>query len=178
MPNKPRSDSTLDSLNSEQKQLLREWLVDENVSYKDAKDRLWQDFHIRTSVSALSKFYATQCYALRSSQARDFAEEVVTQLTDGSEKYDEATLALIRQKAFERAYARDGNLADLALLVKMLTDTAKLELKKKDQQIAERRVKLLEQKAAQADAAKDVTADQALTPAEREAKLKEIFGLR
>lgn len=178
MARKPRSDSRLASLNPEQKALLRTWLIDENLSYEAAKDRLHQDFNVETSVGALSQFYATECFALRSSEAKAFAEQVETELLSAEPTFDKATLALVKQKAFERAYAKNGNLSELAILAGIIGDSAKLKLKEKDQQLAERRVALLEKKAAQADAAEGVTRDEALTPEQREAKLKEIFGLR
>lgn len=178
MGTKPRSDSTLDSLTPVQKERLREWLVDENLSYQDARERLYQDFNVRTSLGALSRFYATRCFALRSSEAKDFAEQVVKDLTADGAQFDEATIALVKQKAFERAYARDGNLEDLALLAKIIGDSAKVNLAQQKLSLDARRVKLLEAKAAQADQAKNVTADAALTPEQRDAKLKEIFGLR
>jgi hypothetical protein len=178
MAQKPRSDSTLDSLTSKQKEQLRDWLVEENLSYADAIERLRQDFNVRTSAGALSRFYATQCFSLRSSEAAEFAENVVSQVTSSGENYDKATLALIKQKAFERAYARGGNLDELATLAKIIGDSAKLELKRRDQELAERRIKLLEEKARQADTAKQISGDSALTPAEKEARLKAVFGIQ
>lgn len=129
MAKKPRSDKKLAALNPEQKALLRTWLVEENLSYEKARERLWDDFNIRVSVGALSNFYATDCFSLRSSEAKDFAEHVVEELTASGDKFDEATLSLIRQKAFERAYARDGNLDELATLAKIIGDSQKLRLK-------------------------------------------------
>ncbi len=177
MAQKPRSDSTLDSLTPAQKKMLREWLVDENTSYKDAKDRLYQDFNIRTSVGALSRFYATQCFALRSSEAKDFAEQVLSDLTADGTQFDEATIALIKQKAFERAYARDGNLEDLAILAKIIGDSAKLQLKKKDQALAERRIQLLEKKAEQADKAKEIVGNKDLSEQEQAQQIRSLFGM-
>ena len=45
-----------------------------------------------------------------------------------------------------------------------------------EQQLAERRIRLLEQKAEQADATKKVLADGALTGEEREQRIREIYG--
>jgi hypothetical protein len=178
MAKKPRSDKKLAALNPQQRAILRGWLVDDNLSYAEARDRLWQDFRLRVSVGALSSFYASDCFSLRSSEAKDFAEHVVAELTASGDKFDEATLSLIRQKAFERAYARDGNLDELATLAKIIGDSQKLAIKAREVALAERRLKLLEKKAAQADAAESSLRNPDLTPAEREAKLKEIFGLK
>lgn len=178
MAKKPRSDSVLDSLSPEVKAQLRAWLVDENLSYEAATARLRDDFNVKTSTGALSRFYATDCFALRSSEAKDFAERAVEELSQGAEKYDEATLLLVKQKAFERAYARNGNLDELQILAGILGDAKKLKLKDREVSISERRVSILEKKAAQADAAEGVTCDETLTPEQRAQKLREIFGLR
>lgn len=175
---KPRSDSKLASLSPEIKAQLRTWLVDENKSYTDVQALLRDDFNVRIGITAIQRFYAKDCFSLRSTEAREFAEQVAAELANGGESFDAATLALVKQKAFERAYARDGNIEELATLAKIIGDSAKVELKKRDQQLAERRIAILEKKAAQADDAKAVTADSTLTPAQREAKLKEIFGLK
>jgi hypothetical protein len=55
---KARSDSVLDGLPRNQREALEEWLFEENLSYQDAKKRLWQDFNVSTSRSGLERFYA------------------------------------------------------------------------------------------------------------------------
>lgn len=177
MSAKPRSDSKLKSLPPHYKSQLIRWLIDENMSYADAKARLRAEFSVSTSEGALSSFYATECFALRSSEAKAFAEEAITQIKS-RENLDEATLLLVQQRAFEQAYARKGDLDALAILSKILGDSKKLQLKERDQKLTERRILILEKKAAQADKAESVTRDESLTPAMREQKLKEIFGLK
>ena len=129
MGKKPRSDSVLDSLSPEVKAQLRTWLVEENQAYDAVVTRLHDDFNVKTSTGALSRFYATECFALRSSEAKAFAERAVEELSQGAEKYDEATLLLIKQKAFERAYARNGNLDELQILAGIVGEAKKLRLK-------------------------------------------------
>lgn len=177
MSAKPRSDSKLAALNSEQKAQLRTWLVDENKSYEEVRTLLHDDFNVRVGITAIQRFYASDCFSLRSSEAKDFAEQVVEELKASGQSFDMATLALVKQKAFERAYAKNGNIDELATLAKILGDSAKLELKKKDQQLAERRIAILEKKAAQADAAKDITGDEKLSDTEKAAKMRALFGI-
>lgn len=174
---KPRSDKKLAALNPQQRVLLRCWLVEDNLSYAEARDRLWQDFRLRVSTGALSSFYATECFSLRSSEAKDFAEQVVQELKTSGDKFDEATLSLIRQKAFERAYARDGNLDELATLAKIIGDSQKLAIKGRQVSLAERRVKLLEQKAAQADQTEKILKDDTLTEEQQAAQVRSLFGM-
>ena len=177
MARKPRSDSVLDGLPPERREQLVRWLVDENLKYPEAVARVWEKFGVKTSVSALQKFYARRCFSLRADQARDFAELVVEQAKQDPAKFDEATLALVKQRAFERVYARDGNLNELAVLAGILGDSAKLELKRRELELGERRVTLLEQKAALADKAKGVVDDQSLTEEQKAARLREIFRM-
>jgi hypothetical protein len=177
MSAKPRSDSKLASLSPEIKAQLRTWLVDENKSYEDVRDLLYQDFNAKVGVGAVGRFYNSDCFALRSSEAKEFAEQVASELQTTGTSFDEATIALVKQKAFERAYARNGNLDELATLAKILGDSAKLELKRKDQQLTERRIVILETKAAQADAAKSITGDTKLSDSEKAAQMRALFGM-
>jgi len=128
MSAKPRSDSKLAALNPEQKAQLRTWLVDENKSYDEVRQLLHDDFNLEIGITAISRFYATDCFSLRSSQAKELAEQVVAELKTGGGQFDAATLALVRQKAFERAYAKNGDIEELAMLAKILGDSAKHEL--------------------------------------------------
>jgi hypothetical protein len=176
MSAKPRSDSKLASLNPQQKAQLRTWLVDENKSYDDVRKLLHDDFNVRVGVSAISRFYRTDCFAFRSSEAKHFAAEAVKEVR-ARENLDEATMLLIEQRAFEQAYARNGDLDALAILAKIIGDSKKLELKRKDQQLQERRIVILETKAAQADKAKDITGDENLSDAEKAAQMRALFGM-
>ena len=177
MSKKKRSDSTLASLNPQQKAQLRTWLVDENKSYEQVSALLHEDFNVRAGVTAVRNFYASDCFSLRSSEAKEFAEQVVSELQTSGQSFDTATLALVKQKAFERAYAKNGDIDELATLAKILGDSAKLELKRKDQELSERRVKLLEQKAAQADQAQKITGNSELSDAEKAAQMRALFGM-
>lgn len=175
---KPRSDSVLDSLPPAQREQLIGWLLDENPNIDELVERVKAKFGVRTSRTALSSFYSRRCYKLRSNQATEFADLVVSEAKANPAKFDEATLALVKQKAFERVYARDGNISELSLLAGILGDAAKLDLKRQELALADRRVALLEKKAALADQAEAATRDETLTPAQRSARLKEIFGLK
>src|SRR5690348_9537748 len=127
MSAKPRSDSKLAALNPQQKAQLRTWLVDENKSYEEVRTLLHDDFNVRVGVTAIQRFYASDCFSLRSSEAKEFAEQVAEEYAKSGESFDAATLAAVKQKAFERAIARNGNIEELATLAKILGDSAKLE---------------------------------------------------
>lgn len=178
MARKPRSDSKLAALTPSVREELLSWLGQANVSYEEAAILLRERHEVKVSTSALCEWYARHGFQLRAEQARSVAETAAEELAAGPDKFDEATMAMIRQKLFERALAKNGDVAELATLAKIMGDSAKLRIKEKELELSARRVALLEKKAAQADQAKGVVENQTLTAAEREAKLKEIFGLR
>ena len=176
MARKPRSDAKLRSLPPHQREMLIRWLVDENVSVEKAVERVGQDFKVSTSASAVKNFYTTECFAQRSSEAKVFAESVAKELLEGDPAFDRVTLALVKQKAFERARAQDGSVAELATLSGIIGDSHKLALKQREVALSERRVALLEKKVAQADAADTVAKNPELSDAEKLSRYRQIFG--
>lgn len=142
------------------------------ASYSAVRAWLREAHSITTSEGALSKFYAWFPLSRRLEQAATFADTLKQQIEQLPAMNGRAAeLSDITQIAFEMqaAQEQDGEL---------FFNLRKLRLKERDQKLAERRIVLLEQKAAQADAAKAVTTDAELSPAQREQKLKEIFGLK
>lgn len=129
---KPRSDAKLKSLPPHQREMLVRWLVEENVDYKTAKERLAQDFGVTTSVGALANFYATECWQESSAQAREFADEAVRLAKTGGADFDTATLALIQERAFIHARTKNSDVKDLALLAGIIGDSARLRLKARE----------------------------------------------
>ncbi len=174
---KPRSNSKLDQLPPNQREMLIRWLTEENVSYDDAKKRLKEDFNVSTSLGALSRFYATKCFLMRAGEARAFAELVTQQAKEGGGDFDEATLALVKQRAFERAVAKDGDIDELATLAGIIGESAKLDIKRRALDQTDRRIALLERAEKERDAAKATTENPTLTDAEKMARYREIFGM-
>ena len=70
MSKKPRSDAKLLSLPPHYRDQLVRWLTEDNLSYAEARERLAKEFSVRTSLAALSQFYASACFSQRYSQAR------------------------------------------------------------------------------------------------------------
>ena len=120
---KPKANSKLAQLPPHQREQLIRWLVDENISLAAAAERVEQDFNVRVSTEAVRRFYASQCFMLRTSEAHEFAEQVANELVTIDPDFDKATMALVKQKAFERAYARDGDIDQLATLARIIGDT-------------------------------------------------------
>ena len=79
------------------------------------------------------------------------------------------TIELIAQRAFELAVQESPDVRDLAQLTQLL-------LKARQMDLDERRIKLLETKAAQADQAGEVVKSD-LSPEEKVTRFREIFGM-
>ena len=141
-------------------------------SYAEVKAWLKAEHGIATSTGSLSQFYSWFPLSRRLEQASAFADTLkdqIAQLPAMNGRAEE--LSDITQIAFEMqaAQEQDGEL---------FYNLRKLRLKERDQKLVERRVKLLEQKAAQADAASHVLQDTTLTPEQREQRVREALGIK
>ncbi|MEN9841911.1 MAG: hypothetical protein RL376_1711 [Verrucomicrobiota bacterium] len=174
---KARSDSTIAALDPTLRAEIVRRLGEQNQSYAAVAQWVKAEFGIEVSTAALCNWYCTHGWRESAAQARVFASAVKEQA--GAEgDYDAATLALVQERAYLLARAKNSDAGELATLAKIIGDSAKLRLKEREVTLGERRIALLEKKAAQAEAAEGVTRDETLTPAQRETKLKEIFGLK
>ena len=132
-----------------------------------------KDTHkVKSSAGALSNFSAWYPFSRPLEMSAKFADAFQASLkANPNLKFDAEQVSLAGQIAFE---AQALQMQDLDGFVAL----RKSRLKEMDQALTARRVALLEKKAEQADKAESVTRDETLTPAAREAKLKEIFGLK
>src|SRR5437868_2912301 len=103
---KPRGDSVLDGLPRNQRDALESWLLEENVSYLVAQERLRLDFGVKSTQSALHSFYQ-RCQQRRMKerifQSQTFANEIKGEFRKTGEDYSEPLLRMIGQMAFEQA---------------------------------------------------------------------------
>lgn len=135
------------------------------------RERLFGERKIRVSLSTLSNWL--NYYAMRSklSQVRAMADSVakVLKSTPGLDledsKIQRATQAFFEAKAME-----DNDAKVFVQLAGVRKGAAELKLK-------ERQIAIEEEKLRRADKAEAVASSSTLTPAEKEAKLKAIFGL-
>lgn len=166
------------------------WLIaqpqGEGLTLEQARARLQERHGISTSISRLSCWLAGQ-------QQRQMQERLLGQITSG------AMLSKDIEKRFEKHPApetaqlvkllrvlvmqlsvqsgADPTLLELVNpLMRSILDFLKTEQKGEALKLDERRVALLEKKAAQADEASTVV-QSTLTPEEKQLKLKQIFGM-
>jgi hypothetical protein len=132
MSRKRRSDAKLHALPEPVKEQLIRWLTEENVSYEKAKERLWMDFNVRVSIGALCDFYATECYLQTSASAQEFVTRIEGAAKADGRAYDQATMSLVRQRAYMLARTQGADVGDLATLAGIIGDAARLELKQRE----------------------------------------------
>ena len=165
---KARPDATLKTLppaiQAELWDLLQRTRLDDAVAL--VRER-WQ---VKTSASALSNFFSWHPRSRVLERAATVTDEVVSKLKGAGIDLDDDTASRAGQAFFETLALQDGN-ADLFL------DLRRLRQKDREHHLTERRVALLEQKAALADKAKGVVDDQTLTEEQKAARLREIFRM-
>jgi hypothetical protein len=186
MSRKTRSDaSPFDRFREE----LDQWLTVDNLSYDDALAKLkavWPVDVRAPSRSALARWAEgrRQEQVLdRIAKSAASARQVQDTLAANPGDAYASLLGLIGQAAFEmRMKAGDelsiDTLKDLAQVVQVglaaRNEEAKLRLREQEIGLKERRIVLLERQSAEAT---DVVRDTALTPEQKMARFREIFGL-
>lgn len=133
-------------------------------SYRKVQQRLEED-GIKLSQEAIRRYYQSQILPIRLARQQKTAAELNKISVEG---VDEATMRGIRCAAMDRANSPACDPKELSILVNLILKAEQLDQDR-------RRLKILEAKAAQADAAKQVT-QSTLTPEERDRKLRAIFG--
>lgn len=169
MSRKQRSDATLKTLPEVVQEQLFALL--RTKSYAEVRLAAKEKWEVTTSPSALHEFYRWYPTSRRLEVAKSTADEVAKTLRAlGDVKLDDTQIARASQAVFEAQAIREGDAATYIGL-------AKIRLASEAGQRDERRIALLEKKAAQADAAEGVVKDGALNDAEKAQRLRSIFGM-
>jgi hypothetical protein len=173
---KPRSDSKVAGLAPEIRAEVARRLGEANESYKDVAAWLKAEHGVTVSDGALCNWYSVHSWSQNAATARQFAEQVKAE-SKAQGNYDAATLALVQERAYIMARTQGADVNALATLAGIIGDSAKLRLKEREVALTERRVVLLEKKAAQADAAEGIVKDGDLNEAEKAQRLRSLFGM-
>lgn len=179
---KPRSDSKLKNLPPERQEQIMAWArapktEDSPGGLQHAREQLAAD-GIKVSLRALSEFcswYSLQeRFTAASERAKQFEELLATRDPSLSpEAIRELGQALFTMEAVQAGDAATFvSLESLALAQRSATTRATLEREKLA--LAERRVRVAERKL---DDLKGILTDGALTPEQREQKMRQQFGL-
>jgi hypothetical protein len=175
---KPRADAKLLNLPEEQQAQLAEWLLG-GMPYHSAREAVRKEFGVEVrSLSAFSVFYSEVCrpqLLRRRAMAATTADEIAAEAEKSPAQFDRATVDAIRQKAFELAISPMSSPADVKALFMLLQKSRDQDLKVEGLEIARRRLDILERRESQS---KDVLTNTALSPEEKAARMKQIFGLQ
>lgn len=117
---KPRSDSTLDALTKARKEQLAVWLLDENRSYAEVHQLVAREWGVRTSCSALGRFYTHWLVPRQLDDAAEAAGAICPpslKLRRGDDPFGEAARRRASQLGFMALMARvpDGKAARVFL---------------------------------------------------------------
>lgn len=174
---KARSDAGIKGaqLSAEQKEALATWLIDENMSYKDARARLAEQCGVFVkSDSTVSDFYHSFALPWKYARSKGVADEF-EKLAEG--KFEEAALKRMKQLFFETASAPGADLKSLKTFAKILGDSHKLTLNQQRLELDKRKVRILEAKAAMADEASKIANDKSLSEEEQGARMRALFRM-
>ena len=165
---KPNLQSPLDRLDDAQQHKLYEML--KGASYEEALPKVRAEFGVRTSVAALSRFVKRRGVV-------EHLRESVYASEAFAESEDVKALDKRKRAAVVSAMWEALNAKDVDSIVKLGRLIASMDAGRRDDEqlaLAREKFEAAERRAAQA---KETISDRKLTPEEREAKLKEIFGL-
>lgn len=166
---KPRGDAKLktlpDALQEELFQRLRRTSAVKVIAWLQEKHA------VKTSAGSLSDFFSWYPRSGWLKQSAAFATDLEATIKKLPELQITAEKAAqVAQVAFEIQAAQNRDPELFLALRKNAHDSATLRLN-------ERKVKLLEAKAAQADQAREISGNADLTPAEKEQRIKQVFGI-
>lgn len=183
MDKKPRSDSKLDAMPGNRVMELRDKLLS-GESYQDCLNWLDLECGVESSPASLSTFYKRHCWPIvreRRQVSVIKAEAFGDAMEQDPVNWDGAIVDRTKQKLFEFLSGDGASLEDAAEALKAITQARKQEftevIQTKRQETEERKLALLEAKAKQADDSKDVLGNDKLTPAQKQERLKGIYGM-
>lgn len=145
------------------------WLFEQNASWRLMVERL-KERGIVTSDGALSSLRARHSTALRLDYARMRAEK---ELEDLPPEAPELTRRALQKKFFQVAF-ETVTTEELVKLDKATLDREKFELEKRRLELDREKFELAKAREAKT---KEVLGDAKLTAAEKESRMKEVFGI-
>lgn len=183
---KPRADSRLGNLSEDARARLLEWFVTPGMSYvrikeEAAKPEAEGGLGVVTSVGALSAWWSQHgpAYLIeRRRLARNLAADLASDIALSPAQFETATIDAIQQQAFNLAQQPGVDPKDVKAMFSLILKVRDQDTKRQEIALAERRIALLERKAEQADKAAGIAGDGQLSAAEKEARIKAVFGIQ
>ena len=109
---KPHAASVIDGLQPEQRALLDKWLLDQNISYREAADRCEKEFGVRPGKDVFMRYYARTFQERKMNDLLNsaaFAEQIEDSLGKRANKTFRAIITIMGQLAFNCAIDVQGN---------------------------------------------------------------------
>ena len=158
---KPKSNSIIESLPENQRAQIESWLFEENLSYKDCSARCWQDFSVRCGPNVFGSFYqrVKQRRMLEHiATSRGMANAAVEKFKANPADMYQVLLDMAGQIAFDQAFQSEQKLDAETIynFTKLVMAGKKQAMAAQKLSLDERRVKLLEKKAAAFDRAQEI----------------------
>lgn len=164
---KPRADSKLKTLPSAKQDQLWEFLKDHG--YEEALAFCKTELGVRTSVGALSDWFSWYPLSKQLQEAASLTNTLKTELLNLPDlDLSDDQLSKAGQVMFEMIAIKQKD-------SKLYQGLRGLRLRERAQMADERRIVLLEEKAKQADAARETVESSQLTEVQKAARLREIF---
>jgi hypothetical protein len=161
-----KTDLTLLELPQDQADQLAAWLL-EGIPFTKALPMLEKEFGILATMEQIAVFWDVACIPTliqSRSKAASTAEEIAKTAEQTPDRFSQATLALLKQRTFELLLTPKLDVNDFKSLFALV-------LKNEEQTMQARRLELQDKKNTHSDT------EESLTEPEREARMKEIFGV-
>ncbi|HZV34372.1 MAG TPA: hypothetical protein VFB72_07315 [Verrucomicrobiae bacterium] len=128
---KLRSDSCWKDLSPEQWETLEGWLLDENISYREAQERLSSEWGLTRSLSSLVRLrkYCAKTRAINGMRETMKAAEKVNESGANLEALRDSVRRVLSRRYFEQA-ASGENLKELAVVGRLLSESENREIRR------------------------------------------------
>lgn len=136
---KPRDDSKWNRLAADQRELLEEWLFDENQGLKRVLELARKEFGIEGSLAGIGRYYRRRA---RERQALEMVEAAETaldlnQLPISKENLQQSVMKLVAKTALRTATERPEALKDLESLTKLMLQSEDNDLRRERLKLAQ-----------------------------------------
>jgi len=175
---KPRSDSKLLNLPDEQQCQIADWLLG-GMPYHVVGPLIEKEYGVKVSKNVLMRFWQTVCEPMllvKRRRAVQTSEAIADEAKARPGQFNAAAIDALQQKAFELMISPQADARDVHDLFSLVLKAQAQEMDKSQLALDERRIKLLEERASQAELAREVVESDE-TPEQQQAKLKQIFGM-
>lgn len=145
MSRKTKGNSIIDGLPQNQQDCIERWLFEENVSFDQARDRLFQDFGVRVSSMALSRWRQRRAQVRmldRIAQSAQTANAVVAKFDENPADTYRALIGMVGKIAFDKAMQEQLDAETIYNFAKLLIADKKENVREEALAIAKQKLEL------------------------------------